>query len=44
MTLAHIFYRFKMDLKTKEFRAKDRFIQEFEEPGILVDFKLRQHS
>ncbi|RGP81138.1 cytochrome p450 [Fusarium longipes] len=44
MTLAHLFYRFKMNLKTKEFRARDRFIQEFEEPGILVDFKLRQHS
>ncbi|KAF4332153.1 cytochrome p450 [Fusarium beomiforme] len=44
ITLAHFFYHFKMELKTKEFHTEDRFTQEVIEPGLLVDFKLRQHS
>ncbi|KAK5633897.1 hypothetical protein RRF57_009611 [Xylaria bambusicola] len=44
ITLAHFFHYFKMELKSKEFRARDRFNQEVETSGVWVDFKLRQHS
>ncbi|VZH91486.1 unnamed protein product [Fusarium fujikuroi] len=44
IALAHFFYNFKMELKTKELRVADKFTIEAPEPGLLVDFKLRQHS
>lgn len=41
MTLAHFFHYFKMELKTKELLAEDRFVHDVVGPGIFVDFKLR---
>jgi cytochrome P450 len=44
ITLAHLFHQFKMELKTKQLCTVDRFTQQVLEPGVLVDFKLRQKS
>lgn len=44
ITLAHLFHQFKMELKTKQMYVEDRFTQQVLEPGVLVDFKLRQIS
>ncbi|KAF5580075.1 cytochrome p450 [Fusarium pseudoanthophilum] len=44
IALAHFFYHFKMELKTKELRIVDKFTTEASDPGLLVDFKLRQHA
>ncbi|KAF5637846.1 cytochrome p450 [Fusarium sp. NRRL 52700] len=44
IALAHFFYNFKMELKTKDLRIVDKFTIDVHEPGLLVDFKLREHS
>ncbi|KAL2205691.1 cytochrome P450 [Sarocladium strictum] len=42
ITLAHLFHYYKMELKSKELHATDKFTLEVEESGLWVDFKLRQ--
>ncbi|KIL87794.1 hypothetical protein FAVG1_08673 [Fusarium avenaceum] len=44
IALAHFFHSFKLELKTKKLRTKDKFNQDVLEPGLLVNFKMRQQS
>ncbi|KAL1616073.1 hypothetical protein SLS56_011554 [Neofusicoccum ribis] len=41
ITLAHLFRKFKMELKSKHLFAEDRFTQQLLAPGVLVDFQPR---